>query len=205
MSFLISHLKRIKEWYSWVSFGKMVIVITPKIVVEIIIWVGGLAYMPWYSHIGLVVASVGFLLLALDFYLQYKLKAVPFYEAIIWVEKSLKKTQKNIQGDKGLFLARGCSYSWIKKEIMAYLFEACQRGKITLFGRGENLPETEIDPVCIDSQRIVFKNNLPIILNYQNDVMFKDLAVDKYELLKWVKEYPFPTYPPSHNHPASSN
>ncbi len=55
--------------------------------------------MPWYSNIGLVVAGIGALGIAYDFYQNHKKRTIPIMKAVYLVESYLKRKNAKIKYD----------------------------------------------------------------------------------------------------------
>jgi hypothetical protein len=143
--------------------------------------------MPWYSYIGFIICFLAISWLACDFYLQYKMKRIPFMEAVDLIEKYLKNQNKEIDtnGDE-LFFAQNSSYSCETKAVILRMLEACKNGKITLLGNHGALSERKVDSYDIDRQKIIFINEIPTLHNALNQITFTNLTIEKNEAMQWA-------------------
>lgn len=201
MSFLVSVLRRVKNWYSWISFGKFVFVITTKAIAQLVIAIGGLELVriAWYTCMGFIICFLACMWIFYDFYLQYKMKRIPFMDCIQSIEQYLTKNNKNITvlGDldvlDAVHFARESPYSRNTKKIILHVLEACKNGKITLFGQQGVLTDINIDPHHIDKEKIIFTEGLPELHNGFNKIIYNNLTIEKNEAMKWAMKELLPS------------
>ncbi len=167
---MLEFLEKAKNFYSWVNFGNFVLLITAKTICEILLVVGGISYMPWYSNIGLVIAGIGALGLVYDFYQNYKKRTIPIMEAVYLVESYLKRKNAKIRYDMAdvVFWDSKSIYSGDLKGIMLLIFKACKEDNLALFGKQGALPERKIEPFEIDKPELRLRNG---------DKSFKSLVI----------------------------
>ena len=147
--------------------------------------------MPWYSNIGFVVAGIGALGIAYDFYQNHKKRTIPIMKAVYLVEIYLKRKNAKIKYDMVdvVFWDSESIYSGNRKGIILLILKACKEGKLALFGKQRALPERKIALFEIDQDRVQCckKKSLPQINNRHGTPIFVDLTLEKKELVEWIK------------------
>lgn len=113
-------------------------------------------------------------------------KQIPFMECIWSVEQYLIKNNKNVTGYDGLFFASESPYSCTTKEIILQALKACKNGEISIFGKQGVLANVPLNRDCLDKDKIVFINDLPVLINNLGVQIFTDWTIDKNEAMKWA-------------------
>ena len=186
---MLKFLEKAKNFYSWINFGNFVLLITAKTICEILLVVGGISYMPWYSNIGLVIAGIGALGFVYDFYQSYKKRTIPINKAVDIVEAHLKNNAATHTSLDTIFWNRNSGYSTETKNIMLLIFAACRDKKLSLLGKEGFRSEREISYLDVNPDKIKFsKDGCPEIYDYSHNLMFTDLSLEKIRFFKWLKD-----------------
>lgn len=146
--------------------------------------------MPWYSYIGFVICGLGFLPLAYDLYEQrYKKRRMSLMDAAAFVASQVRRDRLRLSFDP-LFSVlhwQESRYSHEIKNILSLILEACKRAKLHLLATEGTLRERPVESSCIELERIRFVNDHPVLCDVMGQVTFKDLSLEKSEVIQWIK------------------
>ena len=127
---MLKFLEKARNCNSWFSLGEHVVTVVWWLICKsILISIGGVIIMPWYSNIGLVIAAIGALGLVYDFYQSYKKRTIPINKAVDIVEAHLKNNAATHTSLDTIFWNRNSGYSKETKNIMLLIFAACRDKK----------------------------------------------------------------------------
>ncbi len=90
---------------------------------------------------------------------------------------------------EAIFSNQQSEHSTETKQLLLFILEQSKNGKLTLFGKKEYLAEEEkVPPYDIQPERLGFdENDIPVIRDFDHKILYKELQVDKKELLNLTK------------------
>lgn len=207
----MNFLKKTKSFYSWFSFSNFLASTVKKTICEIVLFIGGIGSMPWYSYIGFVVASIGALGLAHDFYQRYKpgytlieaatkiypilkklainiedaesLKAEDSFEEVLWRARNPKKREQRLELDRNI------------EDSINFLGNFIKNGALPLYGKSANGKEYEQIPTekmrywSQDYTKLYTKEHHEMQpSNYKSDYIYMQSIICKRKDLKKISK-----------------
>ena len=89
-----------------------------------------------------------------------------------------------------IFSNQHSEHSSETKEFLLFILEQSKNGKLSLFGKKKHLSEEKISSYDIKPERLGFdQNDIPLIYNFNHKILYKELRVDKKELLNLTKSF----------------
>ena len=93
---------------------------------------------------------------------------------------------------EAIFSNQQSEHSTETKQLLLFILEQSKKGKLSLFGKKEYLAEEERVPYYdMQLERLGFdQNDIPVICDFDHKILYKELRVDKKELLDLTKSFP---------------
>lgn len=187
---MLKFLEKARNCNSWFSLGEHVVTVVWWLICKsILISIGGVIIMPWYSNVGFVFISFGLLMICYDLYKSYIQTTLSFNKAVDIAKIHLKNhVAINTSSLDAIFWNDNSGYSTETKNIMLLIFKACRENKLSLLGKEGFCSEKEIPYWDIDLDKIRFsKDGYPEIYDYSHNLMFTNLSLEKGKFFKWLK------------------
>jgi hypothetical protein len=113
---------------------------------------------------------------------------IPIMEAVDMLKShSIKGFELTL---KAIFSNQHSEHSTDTKQLILFILEQSKNGKLSLFGKKKHLSEEKIRSYDIQLNRLGFdENDMPVIYDFDHKILYKELRVDKKELLNLAKSF----------------